>query len=104
MLPAAGSRPLPQRAIGIAHMAVGVEARRIGVAIEAPETTHPRQTLSVPVRLANLDPGEKAYMTLAAVDVGILSSLFVGGLPEHLALHQVPPRPPQAHVRPLRHA
>ncbi|RAH98177.1 hypothetical protein DLJ53_26020 [Acuticoccus sediminis] len=70
---AAGSQPLPQRSIGIAHMSVGTAERRLDVAIDAPDMTGPRQTLDVPVTVGNLDPGETAYLTLAAVDVGILN-------------------------------
>ncbi|ORE93105.1 large extracellular alpha-helical protein [Stappia sp. 22II-S9-Z10] len=71
--PTAGGAPLPQRAVGIAHMAVGTEARTLDVTIGAPAATHPRQTLDVPLTLAGLAPGESAYVTLAAVDVGILN-------------------------------
>lgn len=70
---ATGGQPLPQRAVGIAHMAIDTEARRLAVAIDAPETTTPRQSLTVPVRVEGLAPGETAHLTVAAVDVGILN-------------------------------
>jgi uncharacterized protein YfaS (alpha-2-macroglobulin family) len=68
-----GGRPLPARAIGVAWLDVDTEARRLTVAVDAPETTEPRQTVTVPVRVGGLDAGERAYLTVAAVDVGILN-------------------------------
>lgn len=64
---------MPGRAIGVAHAAIDAADRTIGVAIETPAAVEPRRSLDVPVRLANLAAGEKAYVTLAAVDVGILN-------------------------------
>ncbi len=69
----AGAQPLPQRSVGIAHMAVGTAEHRLSVKIDAPASTHPRQTLDVPVTVTGLGAGETAYVTLAAVDVGILN-------------------------------
>ena len=80
-----GAPPLPQRAVGIAHMAVGTAAHRLDVAIDAPSTTMPRQTVDVPIAIGNLDPGETAYLTLAAVDVGILN--ITGYTPPDAAGH-----------------
>ncbi|MEM8662855.1 MAG: alpha-2-macroglobulin family protein, partial [Pseudomonadota bacterium] len=70
---AAGGPPLPERSVGVAYLDVDTADRRLEVAIEAPDLTTPRQTLTVPVRVSGLDAGETAYLTLAAVDVGILN-------------------------------
>lgn len=62
----------PARAVGLAHIAVNKQARSIEVMIDAPATITPRQTLKVPVKV-QAQAGEELYMTLAAVDVGILN-------------------------------
>ena len=71
-LDAAASR-MPGRAVGVAHAKIDAADRTIGVAIDAPARIEPRRTLDVPVKLTNLKAGEQAYVTLAAVDVGILN-------------------------------
>jgi uncharacterized protein YfaS (alpha-2-macroglobulin family) len=48
-------------------------AHRLAVAIEAPEAADPRGPLPVSVRVGGVAPGETAYVTLAAVDLGILN-------------------------------
>ena len=40
---------------------------------DAPEKTLPRQPLDIPVQVAGAGAGEEAYVTVAAVDVGILN-------------------------------
>ncbi|GLK68743.1 alpha-2-macroglobulin family protein [Hansschlegelia plantiphila] len=64
---------MPGRAVGVAHAQIDAADRTIGVSIDAPASSEPRRSLDVPIRLANLASGEKAYVTLAAVDVGILN-------------------------------
>ncbi|MCF3932772.1 alpha-2-macroglobulin family protein [Acuticoccus sp. M5D2P5] len=66
-------RPLPQRAVGIAYLNVDTADRRLDVAIDAPDMTEPRQSVTVPVSIEGIAAGETAYLTLAAVDVGILN-------------------------------
>jgi len=39
----------------------------------APRNGRPRQTLTLPIKLAGLAPGEEAAVTVAAVDIGILN-------------------------------
>ncbi len=53
----------------------GVEPgeRALAVALDAPERIVPRSRLDIGVALGNVQPGETAYVTLAAVDVGILN-------------------------------
>ncbi|MGA0533100.1 alpha-2-macroglobulin family protein [Hansschlegelia sp. KR7-227] len=64
---------MPGRAIGVAYAGIDAGDRTIGVSLDVPAAVEPRRTLDVPVKLANLAAGEKAYVTLAAVDVGILN-------------------------------
>lgn len=64
---------MPGRAVGVAHAAVDARDRTLGVALDVPETAAPRAPFAIPVKLSGLAAGEKAYVTLAAVDVGILN-------------------------------
>lgn len=64
---------MPGRALGLAHAGVEPGDRALTVAIEAPERIAPRTTLDVGLQLTGVQPGETAYLTLAAVDVGILN-------------------------------
>ncbi|MFH5923131.1 MG2 domain-containing protein [Roseomonas xinghualingensis] len=69
--PAAGSaQGAPRRAIGLAWLGLDPAARRLEVAIEGEPMLRPRQRVEVPVRVANA--GGAAWLTLAAVDEGIL--------------------------------
>jgi uncharacterized protein YfaS (alpha-2-macroglobulin family) len=67
------AKRMPARAMGLAWAAVDPGDRRIAVQIDAPETARPRGTTPVTVTLTNLSEGERAYVTLAAVDAGILN-------------------------------
>lgn len=64
---------MPMRAIGIRWLAVDPAARKLDVALVLPEKALPRQRLEIPVAVAGAGVGDKAYVTLAAVDVGILN-------------------------------
>ncbi|WP_428687433.1 MG2 domain-containing protein [Roseibium sp.] len=64
---------MPSRAIGLSWLKVDPGRRALDVEISAPDKILPETTLDVPVRLANLEPGTRAYLTVAAVDVGILN-------------------------------
>ena len=67
------ARRMPGRALGLAWFGVDRDQRKLQVSIGGPEKMEPRQALSIPVRVAGLAAGEEAFVTLAAVDVGILS-------------------------------
>ncbi|GEP08226.1 alpha-2-macroglobulin family protein [Methylobacterium gnaphalii] len=67
------AKRMPGRALGLAWFSVDKEKRGLSVSIGAPEKTRPRETLTVPVKVAGLQAGEEARVTLAAVDVGILN-------------------------------
>jgi hypothetical protein len=62
----------PARSIGVAWIAVDPKPRTLGVALKAPQKVAPNQKLTVPIEVSNLGWGEAAYVTLAAVDEGIL--------------------------------
>lgn len=63
----------PSRAIGLAYISRDYGDRTLGVSIEAPEQIKPRQKVEVAVKVANAKPGEKVFVSVAAVDEGILS-------------------------------
>ena len=67
------AKRLPGRALGVAWFSVDRTKRQLEVAVEAPEKTRPRENLNLPIRLAGLEPGEEARVTVALVDVGILN-------------------------------
>ncbi|MGD9865403.1 MAG: alpha-2-macroglobulin, partial [Pseudodonghicola sp.] len=63
----------PARAIGLAHAAVDPGDKALTVTIAAPALTRPRGTERVRVDVAGMAAGDAAWLTLAAVDVGILN-------------------------------
>jgi uncharacterized protein YfaS (alpha-2-macroglobulin family) len=64
---------MPMRAIGITWLKVDPEARDLSVTIDAPDKTLPRQPLDISLQVAGAGANEDAYVTVAAVDVGILN-------------------------------
>lgn len=76
------ARRMPGRAMGVAWFSVDRAARTLPVTLDLPERIRPRAALDIPVTLAGLQPGEEAFVTVSAVDVGILN----------LTRHE-PPRP-----------
>lgn len=64
---------MPSRAMGLSWLQVDPGERSLDVELDAPERILPETVLEVPVRLANLEAGTRAYLTVAAVDVGILN-------------------------------
>ncbi|WP_338661999.1 alpha-2-macroglobulin [Pararoseomonas sp. SCSIO 73927] len=68
--PSPGGVAAPRRAIGLAWVGVDPAARRLEVAVEGEALLRPRRRVDVPVRVSNA--GGAAYLTLAAVDEGIL--------------------------------
>lgn len=67
------SKRMPTRAIGMAWLALDPSARTIDVSVGGPETMRSGRKVTVPVTLANMREGESAYVTVAAVDLGILN-------------------------------
>ncbi|MCC7319914.1 MAG: alpha-2-macroglobulin family protein [Rubellimicrobium sp.] len=63
----------PSRALGLVHATVDPGDRALSVVIEAPLSARPRAPLEVALDVRGALPGEPAFVTLAAVDVGILN-------------------------------
>lgn len=64
--------PKPRRAVGVAHAPVDMGARTFELAMNAPELVRPRTTLNLEVTATGPKPGPGAWLTVAAVDEGIL--------------------------------
>ncbi len=69
----AAARRQPGRALGLAWFSIDRAARELDMRVDAPARARPREPLTLPVSLTGLAPGEEAYVTIAAVDVGILN-------------------------------
>lgn len=69
----------PARALGLAHAAIDPGAAKLKVAVEAPAEAAPRGPLEVAVRVEGMAEGDTAFVTVAAVDQGILN--LTGFLP-----------------------
>ncbi len=67
------AKRMPARAIGLQWLAIDPADRLLSVSIDAPEKILPRSTLDATLKIDNLVKGEEAYLTVAAVDVGILN-------------------------------
>lgn len=61
----------PRRAVGIGYVPVNMGTRTFNVEIDAPDLVRPGRTQKVSVKVAD-GPREKTFVTLAAVDEGIL--------------------------------
>jgi uncharacterized protein YfaS (alpha-2-macroglobulin family) len=64
---------MPSRAIGVKWLKVDPGAKKLAVALTTPEKTEPRGPLSIPITVSGLPALTDAYVTVAAVDVGILN-------------------------------
>ncbi len=64
---------MPSRAIGVAWLGLDQSANTLGIALNAPDKIKSGATLTVPVKVSGLKAGEEAYITVAAVDLGILN-------------------------------
>lgn len=67
------AKRMPGRAIGLAWAGVDPGNRDLDIAVDAPDEMRPRQDMQVGLTLTNLPANSTAYVTLAAVDVGILN-------------------------------
>ncbi|MDR7194798.1 uncharacterized protein YfaS (alpha-2-macroglobulin family) [Luteimonas terrae] len=68
----ATSTVTPARAVGVAHVPMERRERRIAVGLKAPELTRPEVPMQVTVSAPQL-AGQDAWVTVSAVDVGILN-------------------------------
>ncbi len=64
-------RAKPRRAVGVAHVPVDMSSRTFGLSIEAPDIARPGTTQTLEVKIDG-GPREPVFLTLAAVDEGIL--------------------------------
>ncbi|XBQ17559.1 MAG: alpha-2-macroglobulin [Oceanicaulis sp.] len=64
-------QPLPRRAVGVAYVPVDIDARTFEIELGAPQLAEPNTIVEIPVRAAG-GPDEPVFMTLAAVDEGVL--------------------------------
>lgn len=69
------TQDLPKRSVGLIPLPLDRKARTLDIAIDAPDKTEPGRTLSIPVTLKTAEGKvpEEAWVTLAAVDLGILN-------------------------------
>jgi alpha-2-macroglobulin len=67
------AKRMPSRAIGAKWIAFDAKPRTLDVALETPEKTRPNQKLTIPVKVAGAASGDAAYVTVSAVDLGILN-------------------------------
>jgi len=67
------AKHMPGRAIGVQWFAIDRAAHTLAMRMDLPSVLRPNSTLSVPVHVAGLKPGEEARIVVAAVDVGILN-------------------------------
>nr|WP_245964112.1 alpha-2-macroglobulin family protein [Roseovarius spongiae] len=63
----------PARSLGLSYAKIDPGAQQLSVSINAPEASDPRGPLPVTVDVGGLADGATGYVTLAAVDVGILN-------------------------------
>ncbi len=64
---------MPARAIGVKWLKVDPAGKKLAVTLDTVEKTEPRQALQIPVTVSGMAPLADAYVTVAAVDVGILN-------------------------------
>jgi hypothetical protein len=67
------AKRMPARALGIAWAKVSPGDRELSIALDTADEIRPRAPMEIPVRIDNLKPGARAFVTVAAVDVGILN-------------------------------
>jgi alpha-2-macroglobulin len=68
----AKSKITPARAVGVSHVPINRLDRNVAVTVAAPKQTVPEKPLPITVKAPAL-AGKKAWVTISAVDVGILN-------------------------------
>jgi uncharacterized protein YfaS (alpha-2-macroglobulin family) len=66
------SSPKPRRALGLVWVPLEPVGRKLTVALSAPSTIDSHAPVVVPLKVDGLQAGQRAHVTLAAVDEGIL--------------------------------
>ena len=69
----AAEKRMPARALGLAFADVDPGDLKINLGIDAPKEAKPRQSFTTTLKLGNVPAGTKAYVAVAAVDLGILN-------------------------------
>ncbi|SEC40255.1 alpha-2-macroglobulin family protein [Rhodobacter sp. 24-YEA-8] len=64
---------VPSRALGLSYAKVDPGKRALTTMVEMADEVDPRGPMDVAVRVEGVEPGETAYVTIAAVDEGILN-------------------------------
>ncbi len=73
----------PGRAIGIAWLGLDPAQRSLKISFNPPAEVKPRTAIDLPVKVEGLTDGQQAYVTVAAVDEGVLQLTdFVTPAPE----------------------
>ncbi len=63
----------PARALGLGYAQVDPGSKALNVSLDAPDIMQPRGPMQIGVQVDGIAPGEQAFVTLAAVDLGILN-------------------------------
>ncbi len=63
----------PSRALGLAYASIDPGAKALKATVETAAEAAPRGPMEVAVKVEGITAGEKAFVTIAAVDVGILN-------------------------------
>ncbi len=69
----AQQKRMPGRALGLSWFSIGADQRKLALDLGAPQLIRPRGTLALPIKVGNIPAGEEAFITVAAVDNGILN-------------------------------
>jgi len=67
------AKRMPARALGLTWAKVAPGDRQLDVSLGVVDEMRPRGPMTIPVSIKNLKAGSDAYVTVAAVDVGILN-------------------------------
>ncbi|MFK8012244.1 MAG: alpha-2-macroglobulin, partial [Marinicellaceae bacterium] len=64
---------LPKRAFGVIHLPLNRDNRKLDIAIENKDKVLPDQEVTIKVKATNFDSNKDTFVTLAAVDTGVLN-------------------------------
>lgn len=63
----------PARSLGLSHASIDPGMKKLSVSIETSDESPPRGVLNANLKIDGISKGETAYVTVAAVDLGILN-------------------------------
>ncbi len=64
---------LPRRSMGVIHLPLNRSDRKLSMELQHPEKTLPDEPVQVTVKLTQFDAKQNTFVTLAAVDTGVLN-------------------------------